>query len=64
MALKIAEVSVLEERRRTEPLFLLDDVSSEFDEKRLDALLGYLGSRNLQMFVTTTRPAQWGPGNP
>ncbi len=55
MALKMAEVGVLEAKYGTAPIFLLDDLSSEFDAARLTALLEALAERDAQMFVTSTR---------
>ena len=56
LALRVAELGVLEARTGRTPVLLLDDVSSELDavrSQRFFALLSELGS---QVFLTTTRP--------
>jgi DNA replication and repair protein RecF len=56
LSLKIAEMSCISASSGTRPLLLLDDVSSELDSQRMEAFLGYLGARQDQVFLTTTRP--------
>jgi DNA replication and repair protein RecF len=58
LGLKIGETTVIARAAGVEPVLLLDDVSSELDAERTEALFGFLsGSRN-QVLVTTTRP-EW-----
>lgn len=52
LALKIIELKIIEEARGTTPLLLLDDVFSELDGKRRQALTDYLAP--YQTFITTT----------
>lgn len=52
LALKILELELLEEIREQKPLLLLDDVFSELDGARRQALTRYLES--YQTFITTT----------
>lgn len=52
LALKIIELQLLEAMRGSAPLLLLDDVFSELDGNRRQALTGFLG--NYQTFITTT----------
>lgn len=55
LAMKIAEVTYLEERYHFAPILLLDDVSSELDRERTGHLFSFLESRDEgQVFVTTT----------
>lgn len=54
LALKLAEVGLFQEKAGHKPVFLLDDFSSELDRDRRENLLGFLSSRNLQVFITTT----------
>lgn len=56
LALKIAELSCVRDVTKTQPLLLLDDVSSELDSDRVQAVFGFLQSSEAQVFVTTTRP--------
>lgn len=52
LALKIIELELLEEKRGTQPLLLLDDVFSELDGARRHALTDHL--KRYQTFITTT----------
>jgi DNA replication and repair protein RecF len=52
MALKIAELEMLEKLHETKPAILLDDVFSELDGARRQALTNYL--QLYQTFITTT----------
>lgn len=52
LTLKIMELKLLEELRDTRPLLLLDDVFSELDNKRRQALTRYVS--DYQSFITTT----------
>lgn len=52
LALKVLELQLLEEARDMKPLLLLDDVFSELDARRRQALTGYV--RQYQTFITTT----------
>lgn len=55
LALKIAEVMCIARARRVEPILLLDDVSSELDALRTEALFEHLATTASQIFLTTTR---------
>lgn len=52
LALKLAELTYIEERTATRPLLLLDDVFSELDDSRRQYLLDALGGH--QAVITTT----------
>jgi DNA replication and repair protein RecF len=52
LALKILELQILEEARGQQPILLLDDVFSELDAKRRQALTSYV--EQYQTFITTT----------
>lgn len=55
LAMKIAEISHLEQRYHFAPILLLDDVSSELDRERNRFLFDFLRSRmEGQVFITTT----------
>ena len=55
LAMKIAEITYLEERYHFAPILLLDDVSSELDRRRNRHLFSYLQQRpGGQVFITTT----------
>ncbi|MDO8562962.1 MAG: DNA replication and repair protein RecF, partial [Candidatus Limnocylindria bacterium] len=53
---KLAEADWLRERSGEEPIFLLDDVLSELDPRRREALVGALPS-DAQVLVTAALPA-------
>lgn len=53
LALKLAEVRVIEKRKGEIPVLLLDDVLAELDESRQDFLLHNL-PENIQTILTTT----------
>ena len=55
LALKAAEVATIGRARGLSPILLLDDVSSELDAERTDALFAFLTEQRGQVFVTTTR---------
>ncbi|MFP4597954.1 MAG: DNA replication/repair protein RecF [Persicimonas sp.] len=55
LAMKIAEITHLEDRYHFAPILLLDDVSSELDRERNRFLFEFLRSRmEGQVFITTT----------
>jgi DNA replication and repair protein RecF len=55
LALKLGLIEVIQEVRETVPLLLLDDVMSEFDDLRKQALLKIL-INSCQTFITATSP--------
>lgn len=54
LALKVAEIELLEETFGELPVLLLDDITSELDAKRLNNLLTLLHDKRVQVVVTTT----------
>ncbi len=55
LSLKAAESAAIAAVRGVEPILLLDDVSSELDPDRTEALFVFLGMARGQVFLTTTR---------
>jgi DNA replication and repair protein RecF len=55
LALKLAELECIRSARKADPVLLLDDVSSELDPDRTNAVYGLVSSSRGQVFVTTTR---------
>lgn len=53
LAFKLAETALIREILGQSPLLLLDDVMSELDERRREALVSFISS-GMQTFVTTT----------
>ncbi len=60
LSLKIGEVELFK-KTGEETILLLDDIFSEFDEKRSAHLLQFLSEREGQSFITTASP-QWAGG--
>lgn len=56
LALKSAQVHLFEKNHSYSPIFILDDVASELDQKRSEALFHYLRQTQGQVFLTTTQP--------
>jgi DNA replication and repair protein RecF len=54
LLLDLAAISVYNSRHDEYPLFLIDDVDAELDEKRIKSLLEYLEGRT-QTFITTSK---------
>lgn len=54
IALKLAQLKLYSSHHGKTPLFLLDDVASELDEKRCHYLFSYLRDEAAQVFLTTT----------
>ncbi len=57
LACKIAEIRSLEATLAEPPVLLMDDVSSELDARRNQALMHYLDALGGQVVLTTTDPA-------
>lgn len=53
LALKLAEVLWIHDRRTEPPVLLLDDMGSELDGNRRQVLFDYIGRMQCQTFVTT-----------
>ena len=60
LALKMAEVELSEEILGSRPLLLLDDVMSELDAARRDAVVRFVG-RGIQTVITTTNLGYFSP---
>jgi DNA replication and repair protein RecF len=54
LALKLSEIALFRKKTGHRPVFLLDDFSSELDERRRSFLLDFLSQSDLQTFITTT----------
>ena len=52
LALKVSELEIIQKIRNEKPIILFDDVYSELDKNRRQALTGYLKTN--QSFITTT----------
>ena len=56
LALKLAVIQLLEEKRGESPVLLLDDVDSELDSVRSTRLFRAITATSRQVFVTSTNP--------
>lgn len=54
LALRLAEVELFRERRKKDPILLIDDVSSELDSTRRQALVELLKRGESQVLITAT----------
>lgn len=54
LALKLAELELIRAVTGTDPIVLLDDVTSELDYKRTESLLNVLQNLSAQTFITAT----------
>lgn len=52
LAIKLASIDLIEEKRKTSPVVLLDDVDSELDEKRRGDFFEYISSSNRQVIIS------------
>lgn len=53
-SLKLAEIDMVLRDKKENPILLLDDVTSYFDNIRLYNVLNYLEKRNIQIFISST----------
>ena len=53
-SLKISEIDMLIKEKNEVPIFLIDDISSYFDEIRKESIINYFMSKNIQCFITST----------
>lgn len=57
LALKMAEIEYLKSVRGEYPVLLIDDMTAELDRKRVTHLTDFMLSRDMQVIITTTDPA-------
>ena len=53
IALKLAEIRIFYEQKKTYPILILDDLFSELDKEKINNILSLL-EENIQTFITTT----------
>lgn len=58
LALKIAQIKLIDQEISERPIVLLDDVLMELDEQRQSDLLQVVENNKIQTFITTTNAAQ------
>lgn len=56
IALKSAQIHLFEKEHKFPPIYLLDDVTSELDKNRTEALFPYFQETKGQVFLTATEP--------
>lgn len=56
IAIKSSQVQLFYQKNKIPPIFILDDVASELDQNRLEALFAYLKTTEGQVFLTSTQP--------
>ena len=57
LALSLAQIQLLMQRRQTETLLLIDDLSSELDEQHQQSVLTLLAEMPVQSFISSTNMA-------
>jgi DNA replication and repair protein RecF len=55
VGLKLGKLSLLRERRREAPVFLMDDFDSDLDDVRVQALAEHLSGEGIQAIVATSK---------
>jgi DNA replication and repair protein RecF len=57
LALKLAQLEFIKEKKNTKPLLLLDDIYDKLDEERFTKLIEMVSSKDFgQVFITDTHP--------
>jgi len=56
ICLKFCEINILKEKRKTNPVLLLDDVLSELDNEKKRLLIEIIKNSKFQTFITTANP--------
>ncbi|MCD8562311.1 MAG: hypothetical protein LRY26_00750 [Bacilli bacterium] len=51
--MKLSEIKIYEEYKKTSPIIILDDVFSELDNKKKNKMMKYISNKN-QVIITTT----------
>ncbi|WP_369711084.1 DNA replication/repair protein RecF [Leptotrichia sp. HSP-334] len=54
-SLKISEIDILMAEKNEYPIFIMDDISSYFDEIRKNSILDYFKNKKIQCFITSTQ---------
>ena len=54
-SLKISEIDILMAEKNEYPIFVMDDISSYFDEIRKNSILDYFKNKKIQCFITSTQ---------
>lgn len=53
-ALKLSEIDMIKKNRKENPVIIIDDITSYFDEDRRLSILEYLEKKELQVFISST----------
>ncbi len=53
IAMKLAEINIFYQLKKTYPILILDDLFSELDKEKIENIIGLL-NHNIQTFITTT----------
>ncbi|MGL4688320.1 MAG: DNA replication/repair protein RecF [Fusobacteriaceae bacterium] len=53
-SLKLSEIDMIYKEKRENPIFIIDDISSYFDNSRKNNILDYLKKRKIQLFISST----------
>lgn len=53
-ALKLSEIDMIFKEKKEKPIFIIDDISSYFDENRKQSILTFLKNRGVQLLISST----------
>lgn len=53
-ALKLSEIDMIFKEKKEKPIFIIDDISSYFDESRKQSILTFLKGRGVQLLISST----------
>lgn len=58
ISLKLSTLDIIYEKTNTKPILLLDDITSDLDDKRCKNLLKIINNDSMQVFITGTKKSQ------
>lgn len=53
-SLKLSQIDMIFKEKKENPIFIIDDISSYFDQNRKENILKYLSKKKVQLFISTT----------
>ncbi|MCI5725369.1 DNA replication and repair protein RecF [Fusobacterium sp.] len=53
-ALKLSEIDIVKKNKKENPIIIIDDITSYFDEERRTSILEYLHKKDIQVLISST----------
>lgn len=53
-ALKLSEIDIIKRNKKENPIVIIDDITSYFDENRRNSILEYLDKKEIQVLISST----------